>query len=174
MRKTRDNVAIWIMFTNDPLSRKALDSVYPLQLIVMYKAFVLPCPSNGISLSEKAIMLLTSWSTFSTIYCGRHKLYSTLSLSLRWGSKFSKRANIEIRAISLLSCSTTLYSLCLMNFKNFEASFSIINLFIMLGVTLGFFCLESLLQTLVGPFQLLLAHSISHFRSCLLYTKYFL
>ena len=71
-----------------------------LQLIVMYKAFVLPCPLDRISSSEKAIMLLTamlltSWSTFSTIYCGWHKPHSILVLRLCGGAQNLTKRLVE-------------------------------------------------------------------------------
>ena len=43
------------MFMDDPLSSKAFGRVYPLQLMVMYNAFVLPHPLDEISSLEKVI-----------------------------------------------------------------------------------------------------------------------
>ena len=126
-----DKMAIGITFTNDPLSSKAFDRVYPLQLMVMYNAFMLPRPPNGISSSEKAIIRAGQLSLL--ICCGWHKPHLVLSLELFDGAWNSSEGLTKKWAGSLLSCSTTLYSLCLMNLKFFKAFFLIIGSLITFG-----------------------------------------
>ena len=140
-------------------------------------ALVFPRPSDEISSSEKAIILLevilpTSWSTFSTnMLWATYTSFSTFIIALRWGSEFIRRANRKIRAGSLLSCSTTLYSLCLINFKNSETSFSVIGPLIKSGLVSNSFDLGSSFIRFYGVILIELVHNISHFELCLQYPK---
>ena len=153
-----DNVDMGITLSDEPLSRRARGMTWILHLMVMWKALVLSQPSGGISLSVKAIqeptiIFPTNWSIPSTEMLG--VIYAspkTFRRALQWVSKFWNKDGKEILADVLFSYSITLYSLCLMNFKNSDASFSVIGLFELSEVSLSlpFFSLESLSFSLEG------------------------
>ena len=75
------SVAIGITFTDDPLSSRALGNVYLLQLIVMYKSFILSRPLNEDFLISKGYYIAYGNVTHELVYLFHRYIMGDKSLT---------------------------------------------------------------------------------------------
>ena len=108
-----DNVVKGMMFNVAPLSNKTFSKIYPLHVMVMCKAFVLPLSFDGISssLKEMKLSMIFPTSQFSLSVKMSFIMFawfSTFKKAFGCGFQFKNKDRMEIKVYYCFNCFITL------------------------------------------------------------------